>query len=63
MNRDVGFDNTVIYYAVKHSGKVITPPLQTRNLAEAAIQGLSLEAQKGASIIQVDNTGRQFLAE
>lgn len=61
MKQSVLSDGTVMYYAVKLNGRIITPPLVERYSLQQHIATLPKDQQALAEIVTVTQSGQELL--
>ena len=61
MNKQVLTDGTVVYYAVKVNGMIVTQKFTSAQMAEQAKEQLSQEAKMLAEVVTVTSDGLELL--
>ena len=61
MNQTILNDNTVVYYAVKVNGMIVTQKFTSQMAAEAAKEQLSPEAKMIAEVVTCTSDGKELL--
>lgn len=61
MKNQILNDGTVVYYAVKLSGKIVTTKFGTQLMAEQALLQLPQELQPIAEVVTITADGKEIL--
>lgn len=61
MNNSILTDSTVVYYALKVNGVIVSRPVSDRSLLEQQINGLPLTERGSAQIVPVTSGSKEVL--